>query len=136
MDIKTMDFGAFNAYPAAMKHDQMCVQGGHAGTGNTFPQNVLVVWYHSKKSFSNYTGNNDPTYDAMSDSMALAKTEAEANKLMKDIDMYTLKQHWDIYTFPLNGYTIWQPYFKGYSGELLAQIQGAVWARLWIDKGP
>jgi hypothetical protein len=50
--------------------------------------------------------------------------------------MYVLKQHWDIYTFPLKDYIFWQPYLKRYNGEMLGywQIQGTVWARVWVDK--
>jgi peptide/nickel transport system substrate-binding protein len=131
MDIKTMELGAFNAYVAAMKHDQMCVQGSNAGIGITFPPKIISVWRHSKKAFANYTGNNDPILDAMIGSVDLATTEDEANKLMKDIDMYVIKQCWDITIFPLNGYIVWQPYLRGYSGEVPERLS---WAGLWIDK--
>jgi peptide/nickel transport system substrate-binding protein len=133
MDIKTMEPGAWSAFVGAMKQDQMCY--GYGGfTGVTWPPNIISVFRHSKKSTANYTGNNDPALDAMIDNVALATTEDEANKLMRDIDMYLLKQHWDIYAMPLKIYILWQPYLKGYSGEVLASDQGRVWARLWVDK--
>jgi ABC-type transport system substrate-binding protein len=131
MEIRAMEPGATDAYTSAMKHDQMCYGGQ---TGFVFPLNIIAVRRHSKKSTANFTGNNDPVYDAMVDSVAVAATEDEASKLMRDMEIYLLKQHWDIYIFPLKGYTLWQPYLKGYSGEIAGQDQGRVWARLWIDK--
>jgi ABC-type oligopeptide transport system substrate-binding subunit len=116
---------------AAMKHDQMYYSGF---TGVTWPLNLISVFRHSKKSTANYTGNNDPAYDAMVDNVALAATEDEASKLMRDMETYLLKQHWDIYMLPLKNYTLWQPYLKGYSGEVLTFDQGRIWARLWVDK--
>jgi peptide/nickel transport system substrate-binding protein len=131
MEIRTMEPGAAGAYTVAMKHDQTYYGGN---TGLIWPLNIMSVWRHSKKSTANYTGNNDPALDAMIDNVALALTEDEASKLMRDIDTYILKQHWDINTFPLKIYTLWQPYLKGYSGEILIHDQGRVWARLWVDK--
>jgi peptide/nickel transport system substrate-binding protein len=132
MDIKTMEPGAAGAYVAAMKHDQMSLWQGF--TGLTWPLNTISVFRHSKKSTANPTGNNDPAYDAMIDKINLAATEDEASKIMRDMETYLLKQHWDIYTMPLKSYTLWQPYLRGYSGEILSQDQGRIWARLWIDK--
>jgi ABC-type oligopeptide transport system substrate-binding subunit len=131
MDIKTMEPGAAGAFVVAMKHDQMSYG---ASTGVTWPLNLINVFRHSKKSTANYTGNNDPALDAMTENVALAPTEDEASKLMRDMETYLLKQHWDIYMFPLKSYTLWQPYLKGYSGEVLQHDQGRIWARIWIDK--
>jgi hypothetical protein len=69
----------------------------------------------------------------MVDNVPLALTEDEASKLMRDNEMYLFKQHWDIYAMPLKTYILWQPYLKGYSGELLTHDQGRIWAHLWID---
>jgi peptide/nickel transport system substrate-binding protein len=132
MDIRTMEPGATGAYTVAMKHDQMFYGAGN--TGLTWPPATIYVFRHSKKSTANYTGNNDPALDAMIDNVALAPTEDEASKLMRDMDTYLLKQHWDIYTMPLKSYTLWQPYLKGYSGEILTHDQGRIWARIWVDK--
>jgi peptide/nickel transport system substrate-binding protein len=131
MEIRTMEPGAAGAYTVAMKHDQMYYA---AFAGVTWPPNVFSPLRHSKKSTANYTGNNDPVFDAMVDKVSLAPTEDETSKLMRDNEMYILKQHWDIYTMPLKIYILWQPYLKGYSGEVLGQDQGRIWARLWIDK--
>jgi peptide/nickel transport system substrate-binding protein len=131
MEIRTMEPGATGAYVVAMKHDQMYYVGQ---TGNIWPPNIISVFRHSKKSTANYSGNNDPAFDAMVDKVTLALTEDEATKFMRDMEAYLLKQHWDIYTMPLKTYTLWQPYLKGYSGEVLIHDQGRIWARLWVDK--
>jgi peptide/nickel transport system substrate-binding protein len=131
MEIRTMEPGAAAGFVYAMKQDQMYYTGF---TGTTWPPNIINVFRDSKRSTANYTGNNDPVYDAMVDSVSLAPTEAEASKQMNANDMYLLKQHWDINTMPIHTYNMWQPYLKGYSGEILAHDQGRVWAGLWIDK--
>jgi hypothetical protein len=59
-----------------MKHDQMYFD--NTGTGRTFPPYSLAFFRRSTGSPNNINGNNDPTLDAMIDSIDRAATEGEA----------------------------------------------------------
>jgi hypothetical protein len=83
----------------------------------------------------NFTCNNDADYDALvNKKFKNANDLATAKQVLIELDRYYLEHHWAVGTFPIVNYVIWQPYLKGYSGELLQWGHGIYVARWWIDQ--
>jgi peptide/nickel transport system substrate-binding protein len=128
MEIRPMEWGAFDAYIASMTYDQMAYS---EESGLDFPPFVSVLNRHSTMSTGNISANNDPVYDKLAESFADATTEAGAQKIFREVELYTLSKHWDLYIMPQKVFTLWQPTLKGYSGNVLSFSQGWNWARMW-----
>lgn len=65
-----------------------------------------------------------------------ATTEEELQPLVADAFLYALSQHWIVPLVSSNTQcVVWQPYIKGYGGQVLASsdFAAAVRARVWID---
>lgn len=59
--------------------------------------------------------------------------EEEVERLTKEADLYTMKQHWKVPSIPPVMFSFWQPWLKGYSGEDIYHWMGMYYARWWID---
>jgi peptide/nickel transport system substrate-binding protein len=133
MNINALDWGVWRSYVSAGKHDQMFT----ATCGSTFPPNNSLWGFYSKNKTSNYFYNNDPAYDNLLTQIDGAASQSDAIRFISEADKYTIEQHWSINLFPINTYNVFQPYFKGYSGESAGTTaswgQAHMWARLWID---
>jgi len=135
MDIQTLDYPSFLAIVRAGKFDQMAY---HAigFTALTFSPDMCVKGLYSKTVSSNYTHNNDPTFDAMIDKLSAATDMNTYKHLSVQADQYIIEHHWRVLTFMTVTYNMWQPRLHGYSGEADANMFGAgyLWARLWVDQ--
>jgi peptide/nickel transport system substrate-binding protein len=104
-------------------------------TGSTASPSSVVTMSKSTHS-QNFNRANDPAFDAICDELDAADNIADVKRLVTDLDMYVLEQHWGIRLFPINTYNIWQPFLKGYSGEALTRMGnpgGWLWARFWKE---
>jgi ABC-type transport system substrate-binding protein len=133
MEIETMDMPTFWGLVTSGKHEQMAF---NQLVGFPFAPDKTMLMRGAGDPQDNYTFNNDSHYESLISQFNAATSEDEARQLSEDADLYLLGQHWSVQTFPLAGYMVWQPYVKGYSGELL---DGALWpayctARMWIDQ--
>ena len=96
---------------------------------------LMASWYHSEHGRG--TGAQWPDMDAMVDAVRAATTNEEQQRLMKELDMYAIENHWLIFgpKTPFIHYA--HPWVIGYSGEFpnaLGQAETyTVFARLWID---
>ena len=65
-----------------------------------------------------------------------AQSLDELKKMTRECDRYAMEKHWKARMFPIFNYNIYQPYLKGYSGELITGLGGNMeyYARWWIDK--
>ena len=106
-----------------------------AGAGYT--PLLMASWYHSDVGYSNKGGSQWPEMDAMIDAVRAATTNEEQQRLMKELDMYAIENHWLIYAPKTAFIHLAQPWVIGYSGEFpnaLGQSETyTVFARLWID---
>ena len=86
--------------------------------------------------FINPSTVNDPVYDAMLREFESAADLTELQQMTTEADKYALEHHWKVRLFPIINYNVWQPYLKGYSGEVVGGMGGnmAYYARWWIDK--
>jgi peptide/nickel transport system substrate-binding protein len=132
MEIETMDPAAVFGYCMQGNHDQMFYT---FWTGVTFPITMLVSAHMSTGIF-NFAHNNDPVYDEIANRFLAATTTEEARQAFYDAEKRALEQHWQVNLLCPSGYIIYQPYLKGYSGEIMSYGQGALFARLWIETSP
>jgi hypothetical protein len=113
-----------------MNHDQMFywdISGGNKAL------TLAITFFHSTRSIFPFIAKNDPVYDSIAEEFLVTPTENEAKRLFSEADLYAFQQHWAVHMCPVKNYTFYQPYLKGYSGEILWLGQGWNWARMWID---
>jgi len=113
MEIRTvMDNPTLMNMIMAKKHDQMVAQG----LSDDMPPAMGMRMYISIEP-SNGLCQNDSKFDAMVDAVTNAGELDKTKQLARETNMYWLRQHWVVTTFPLAKYVIWQPRVGGYSGQ-------------------
>jgi peptide/nickel transport system substrate-binding protein len=135
MEIRAMDPSAGGALVSAGKHDQMFYQDGQAGSPSS-PIVSLVYRISASIPRANHTFNYDSGFDSLVSKLISATDLVEAKRFSDEADMYALQHHWTVTVCNRAAPIVWQPWIKGYSGEVLADISwaGACRARLWIDR--
>lgn len=127
MEIRSMDPTSFAAFLKAWKHDQMSARipgatampyAGYRGLSRRWSQNQ-----------SNYTRNNDAKYDAYVDAYSTSTDFAERQKIINEAGLYLLEQHWAIQLLPIVNFVVYQPWLKGFNGEIMLD-----YANYWINK--
>jgi len=133
MEIKSMESAAYSAFTSGGKHDQM-VYVARTGMSNG-PSDIIRYRAASQKQRS-YIYANDPLYEAMVTQFDATTDLEEAKALIKESDMYLLEQNWTVYLFPEMTPIAWQPWVKGYSGEVMpgGYSRGFYGARIWVDQ--
>jgi len=132
MEIRTQgDFFAMMQMIMAKKHDQMVAMG----LSDDMPPQMGMRMYISIEP-TNGLCQNDSKFDAMVDAVMNASGLDEAKQLARETDMYWLRQHWVVTTFPNVKYVFWQPWIKGYSGQKPDAWSFSTMgkARIWIEK--
>jgi len=80
---------------------------------------------------------NDTVLNGMIEKFLAANTAEEAQKICQEADIHYAQMHTNIELFPVANFTVWQPYMKGYSGELevtgTAASKNYYWARFWVS---
>jgi peptide/nickel transport system substrate-binding protein len=130
MEINTMDPTAVFSYCIEGKNDGFFF---NFGTNLTWPLSVMATARMSTSPM-NFTHCNDPVYDEIANRFINAMTMDEARQALYEADKRNIEQHWAVQLLARPSYIIYQPYLKGYSGEIMSYGQGALWARLWIDR--
>lgn len=77
---------------------------------------------------------NDPLYDSARNGFWNSANEEEAARALVKADKRSAEQHFGVFMVHDPGYVAWQPYLKGYSGEVRFWSQQIMWSRLWVDK--
>jgi peptide/nickel transport system substrate-binding protein len=130
MEINTMDQATWTALANSRKYE-MAWSGT---TASTLSPQIAINSYYSKTG-NNYSVVKDQTYDDIIDKFNASSSLDDSKQLSIEADKYYLEHYWDLVTFPTLGFTFYQPYLKGFSGEYVAKaIAGGYWARLWIDQ--
>jgi peptide/nickel transport system substrate-binding protein len=130
MEIVTYDMATVTDLIMTGRHEQMTWAEAECGSINWPFQSLLSMTSY----FTNPSTVNDPVYDDMCRSLETITDQAAFAQAIRDADRYALEQHWKVRLFPIYKYTIWQPYLKGYSGELFSGFGGgnmAYFARWW-----
>ncbi len=130
MEIRVMDAAAFSSFSREGKHDQMSA----SGQGFDWPPNRVITHYHPSGSDHGVNRVDDPIYNEAFDEFFNAGTSAEAAAAVQKADKRSVEQHWGLFVTGAGEYVFWQPYLKGYSGEVRFWSQQILWSRLWIDQ--
>lgn len=130
MSINEMEATVWSNYVSSGKHDAMVYS---SCAYDTYPTLINHRW--SQNTASNYTYNNDPVYDEIWGQFNTATDPDEAARLQQEADRRAIEEHWSVNLFPTSSYIAWQPYLKGYSGEMRLNFGGGyILARLWVDE--
>ena len=130
VEINLLDAGEFNSRVHA--GDLEGISGAIAGSLDNPVSNFDD--FHSD-SEANRGRVQDPEHDAMVDAALGATSIEEQKRLIAEVDMYAIEQHWQIFGPKSPIYLLAQPWVKGYNGEL-ALNKWEDWlnfAYLWID---
>jgi len=132
MEIRTMESVAFQSFVTAAKQDQMDFRNWWAMFA---PVDVPLGLFYSKDRTTTPPIVVDANYDALVDEFRKVDSEDEAQRIAREAEKRALEQHWTVGLFPLVNYNIWQPWLKGYSGELIFIFQEYWnWKQLWVDQ--
>ena len=73
--------------------------------------------------------------DAMIEAAEAATSIEEQQRLFREVDMYRIERHWDLWGPKAVEFSLYWPWVKGYNGEfgLGPFYQNVILARLWID---
>jgi peptide/nickel transport system substrate-binding protein len=75
-----------------------------------------------------------PELDALIEAAEATTSEEERQELVKEVDMYTIKNHWWIWGPKAGSYMAHQPWVIGFNGEVwLSYMNRTILSRLWID---
>jgi len=130
MEIKVMDAPSFTNLTSARKQDGITHELGAALDYSP----LTAIGRRYVTSTYNYGQINDTTYNSMYEKASTTLNHDELVKLIKDADMYAIAQYWAVNFLPIAGFDIYQPWFKGYSGEDLQFPTGFIYGRCWIDQ--
>ena len=105
----------------------------HTLGNNTEPLGFVRQMVHSS-SYEDLHGVRYPELDALLDAAQATDSEEERQKLVKEVDMYTMENHWWIWGPKAGKYMAHQPWVIGFNGEnWLGFMERGVLSRLWID---
>ena len=106
----------------------------HTMGNNTEPLGFVRQMVHSS-SFEDLHGIRYPELDALLDAAAATDSEEERQRLVKEVDMYTMENHWWIWGPKAGKYMSHQPWVVGFNGETWLGFMDrlTILARLWID---
>ena len=108
------------------------MMGSIAGASYAAP--ILVGWHRSDAQW-NRPMHQWPELDALVDAALAATTIEELQRLCKEVDMYAIENHWQIWGPKTPIYFLAQPWVIGYNGEfhLAPNEDSLLVSRLWID---
>ena len=105
----------------------------HSMGNNEVPLAKLRGTVHSS-SYEDLHGIRYPELDALLDAAQATASEEERQELVKEVDMYTMENHWWIWGPKAGKYMAHQPWVIGFNGEVWLGFMGrTILARLWID---
>ena len=140
MEIRPMAAAALSAVVYGRKHDALAQRGkiGKLGAMGLNPVNFLS---RLASSPSNYMAINDPVLDAFHPKAWEVSSFDEIKTLLRDCNEHVARQHFLISLLQPMECAVYQPWFKGYTGQRDA-LTGADGphllfyypARFWIDQ--
>ena len=105
----------------------------HTLGNNQDPLASVRNFVHSD-SAEDLPGIKNPELDALLDAAQATTSEEERQRLVKEVDMYTMENHWWIWGPKAGKYMAHQPWVIGFNGEVWLGFMGrTILSRLWID---
>jgi len=106
--------------------------------GNWMPLEILNNVYGGQKTtYWNFGNVDDPKFNKMVDDIRAESDPAKRTAMTKAAFVYGTSQFFTINRPSTVSFSFWQPWYKGYQGEVrLGAIQtAAIPARIWLDQG-
>jgi peptide/nickel transport system substrate-binding protein len=139
MEIRTMDTASWSALISGKKgHDQMVNRTG-SGIYGMVNEPLKQLARLLTGSGGNYPMIQDPVWDAFYPAAMSATTVDEVKQIVKKANEYATRQHFSVSLVQPNSFTVVQPWFKGYSGQMGSVSMGGFLnafylGRFWIDQ--
>jgi ABC-type transport system substrate-binding protein len=133
MTINVTDYTSWlNAYLITGKQDQILY---NQSIGYLQPPSRLIAHFYSKSPpSSNACFVKDPKFDAIYNNFQLASDPAQQRTLLQQADMYGITNFFHLNALPTVEYVLYQPWFKGFQGQLFYFWAKMSLARYWIDQ--
>ncbi len=131
MEIKTMEYTNYVSLINNRGYDAMIWRNVVGST--TTPDATLS--FYTKGHTQNYWNISDPFMDKGHSKLLATLDQQEYKKASRELDDYVIKNQWSVSFMPISTYSVFHPWFKGYSGEMIRFNLSDVFAHIWIDKG-
>jgi peptide/nickel transport system substrate-binding protein len=140
MEERPMESTACTALMEARKHDQL-VYRPYGPLGHTYAPFQAITRLHTRNA-SNWTMVSDPFIDALYPEAVATTSENKLKKIMRDMNEYVARQHFAVSLLKPMEYSLYQPWLKGYTGQIHSVWMGIggpsrlslYGARFWIDQ--
>jgi peptide/nickel transport system substrate-binding protein len=132
MQIKPLEASVFRSVGRGRTHEEMITMNV---VDYIFPFRLLMV---RQESFDNRSFFEHPftrqAYESIN--KIVGKDDAEANRIIKEVGVFSLQQAWGIWMPAKYTFTMWWPWMKNYHGESTLGYDGQnLYAYyIWIDK--
>ena len=129
-----MDMAAYTQFIMNFRHEGMIGPEPNGFGGTAMPWTAFRKY---TTFFRNPSTVNDQVMDDMYMEIQSSTDPVKMVQQLKEAQRYALENHWDLIVAPQTvTYHIYQPYLKGYSGELIGSRGSNMgyYARWWLDK--
>ena len=132
MTINTTDYPTFlNSYIVGGKQDQIMY---NQSTGYLQPpRRIISHFYSASPPSSNACFVKDPAFDAIYNNFMAASDPAQQRLLLQQADLYAFTNFLHLNTLPTVEYVLYQPWFKGFQGQVFYFWAKMSFSRYWID---
>jgi len=141
MEIRVMDHAATADFVNGHKHDQLAQRGPIGKIGRLFVPPIYDFGRLCTGQAGNYLMVADPVNDAFHAKAMLTTNVDDFKHLSRDYNEYVARQHFDISLLQPMEYSLYQPWFKGYTGQHSSisgpdgpQLLFYYPSRFWIDQ--
>jgi ABC-type transport system substrate-binding protein len=141
MEIRPMESTACTAFVAVdRKYDQLAYRA-YGPLGHDYAPRQAITRFHTK-ILSNWLMVRDPVIDAFYPKATAATSDDELKPIVRDMDERVARQHFAISLLEPKVYSLCQPWFKGYHGQIHSIWMGTggpsklslYGGRFWIDQ--
>jgi peptide/nickel transport system substrate-binding protein len=140
MEIKAMESAAWSTFVRGRKHDQLAASS-NGFLGLSFEPTRQLQRLQTGYS-TNWLAVSDPTFDTFLPKGMAATSVDGVKQVVRTMDEYVARQHFIISLVQPSFFALYQPWFKGYSGQNMS-VSGAgssplflgfYASRFWIDQ--
>jgi ABC-type transport system substrate-binding protein len=98
------------------------------------PSRLIQRFYSKAPAATNPSFYGDPAFDTIFNNFMVATDLAKQKALLQQSDLYNISNFIQMNSVPLVEYIIYQPWFKGYTGQVFYYWAKVSFARYWIDQ--
>ena len=134
MSIRVMDPTSFTTYSRGKKADALVYSNNE---GYSF-EPLMAIRHWMTNSPNNWSMTSDPVFDGFDTSAINATSLDQMEQIFQQADLYVAQHQWEVDLPVINSFTFYQPWLKGFSGQLYSlgggMKSGLYTARFWIDQ--